>query len=345
MTDYDFPGDDPQNPASRQRIYLRTAPDIANRLLGRIRRSHQEGYRLVQIGVPEIDRALTIYPGSVTALVGRPGMGKSMLCKAMARAELDRIRRDGTGDSECVVYVTLEEPEEKLAVQIGRLPFAWRDVMRGTLGDQAEAERAAVGVAKTLRNLYVVAQVGSVNGKRVPPLTTGQIYDTIEAIQSDYGMRPTLVVLDYLQLIQGDQIRTERKKTEMVMAASAGAVRIARALEAPVIMAVQASRDTDTNSPPIPKLRDMQWASAIEQDVDIALGLCRPAATSEIQDAIAKKGFAEVVVGGRELTVTDSLMIVSPSKARDDGGAGKRYALHLDPVTLEVSAVAWGAQE
>lgn len=326
-------------PTQKRRAYLATSADLANELLGTIDRSHEQGYRLVRFGVADLDDNLTIYPGSVTALVGRPSAGKSMLCKALARAEVERIEREGTADRECVVYVTLEEPGKKLAAQIGRRSFSWRSAMRGEIADLEVARMEAIRIAKDLRALFVIRQVGEVNGKRLPPLTTDQIYDTVEAIADEYGRRPTLVILDYLQLIRGQQIKSERAKTEEVMQASAGAVQIARALNAPVIMAVQASRETDKMNPPIPRLADMQWASSIEQDVDIALGLCRPAAVPGIQDDIAKNGRAYVTVGSREISVTDNLMLISPSKARDDGGAGKRYAIFVNPITLAISGL------
>lgn len=328
-----------------RRAYLATSADLARDLVATIDRSHREGYRLLRFGVPELDRALTIYPGSVTALVGRPGAGKSMLCKALARAEIDRIEREDAADRECVVYVTLEEPAEKLATQIGQRSFSWRGVMRGEIGDVRAARVDAIRVAKDLRSLFVIRQVGEVNGKRLPPLSTDQIFDTVEAISDEYGRRPTLVILDYLQLIRGAAIKSERAKTEEVMQASAGAVAIARALKAPVVVAVQASRETDRSNPPIPRLADMQWASSIEQDVDIALGLCRPAAVPSVQDDIARNGSSFVTVGNRSVTVTDTLMLLSPSKARDDGGAGKRYAIHVHPVTLEIRGIDWGSDE
>lgn len=332
-------------PTQKRRAYLSTSADVANALVRRIDKSHAEGYRLIKFGVTELDDALTAYPGSVMALVGRPGMGKSMLCKALARAEVARIEADGLEEAECVVYVTLEEPEEKLAVQIGGLPFSWRDVMRGTLGDPDAARLASIGIAKTLRTLFVIKQVGNINGKRMPQLTTDQIFETIEAIRDEYSRRPTLVVLDYLQLIRGASIKSERAKTEMVMSASAGAVQLARALEVPTVMAVQASREVDKNVPPIPRLADMQWASSIEQDVDIALGLCRPAALTHVQDEMALNGRSYVEIRGRQVSVTDSLMLVSPSKARDDGGAGRRYAIHVNPVTLAISGTDWSYSE
>lgn len=333
-------------PTQKRRAYLATAADLANELVQTIDLSHRQGYRLIRFGVNELDDNLTIYPGSVTALVGRPGAGKSMLCKALARAEINRIEREGTADRECVVYVTLEEPGKKLAAQIGQRSFSWRDAMRGEIGDVDAAKMESIRLAKDLRALFVIRQVGDVNGKRMPALTTTQIYDTVEAIADEYGRKPTLVILDYLQLIRGQQIKSERAKTEEVMQASAGAVQIARALSAPVIMAVQASRETDKSSPPIPRLADMQWASSIEQDVDIALGLCRPAAVPSIQDDMARNyGRATVTVGRREVPVTDSLMLISPSKARDDGGAGKRYAIHVNPVTLEIGGFDWRHDE
>lgn len=330
------------SPAEVSRGYVRTPADVANALVNRIDRSHREGYRLIQFGVREIDEALTIYPGSVTALVGRPGMGKSLVSKALARREVQRIERDGTADTECVIYVSLEEPEEKLAVQIGQRSFGWREAMRGELADQAAARLEAIRVARDLRALWVIRQGGLVDGMFLPPLTTAQVLHSIELVATEWGKRPTLIVLDYLQLLYGDHRGSVQGKTEQVMAASNGAVRLARVLECPVVMAVQASRETDTRKPPIPRLSDSQWASAVEQDVDIAIGLCRPMAVPEIQQEMVEHGSAVVeLYGGKRVSVSDTLMLVQPAKARDDGGAGKRYAIHVHPVTLEIRGIDW----
>jgi CheY-like chemotaxis protein len=43
-------------------------------------------------------------------LAGRPSMGKSLMCKYLAKRELARIQRVGD-DSACVVYVSLEEAD------------------------------------------------------------------------------------------------------------------------------------------------------------------------------------------------------------------------------------------
>lgn len=328
--------------AELSRAYIRRPGEVTNALADRIARSHREGYRLIQFGVPELDNALTIYPGSVTALVGRPGAGKSLCAKALARREVQRIHRDGTGDTECVIYVTLEEPEEKLAVQIGQLSFDWRQAMRGELSDEAAARLEAITAVEQLMPLWIIRQGGLVGGRFIPPLTTARVMQSIEQIATDHGRRPTMIVLDYLQLLHGDERGSDRGKVEQVMAASNGAVRLARTLECPVIMAVQASRVTDTRKPPIPRLEDAQWASSVEQDVDIAIGLCRPIATPDIRDKIAEDGTAYVdLSNGRKVSVSDTLMLLQPSKARDDGGAGKRYAIHVDPVTLAIHGIDW----
>lgn len=318
------------------RDYLLTPSDLARRLYETIGETEDASYRLLSTGLPELDRDLTIYPGSVTAVVGRPGMGKSLFCKALARAEVERIRA-GDASEQLVVFVTLEEPDQKLTIQLGRLPFSWRDLRRREIADLPAAKVSAMTANKYLEPFWVVRHPGVRGGRVGEPLSCEKVMRAIEVIASDYGKRPTLVVLDYLQLLKGEgQPYTIKAKTEHVMAASAGALMMARNLGVAVVMAVQASREADSRRPPLPVLSDMQWASAIEQDCDIILGLCRPAAIPAVQEKIRTEGIARMPVAGEERTVTDSLMMLGVIKARDDGCAGRQYALYLDPVTLDL---------
>jgi len=162
----------------------------------------------------------------------------------------------------------------------------------------------------------------------------------IERIAVEFKRRPTLVCLDYLQLMKGDsQSYKVSDKTEHVMAASAGALNLARALNVPVIMAVQASRDADNREPPLPRMSDMQWASAIEQDCDNVLGLCRPISLTRVQDEIAERGSSTVSIAGVTYRVTDTLMLLVAIKARNDACGGRRFAAHLHPTGLTMFGI------
>lgn len=324
--------------------YVKTTSEVADELVAMLDRTATAGYRLITTGHPELDDELTIYPGSMSVVVGRPGMGKSMLLKSIAAREHKRILDAGTKNDECVVFVTLEEPKTKLCIQIGQLPITWRDAVRGTVADREAARMAAVYLPKTLPALMIIEHPGLVDGKVAEPLSAERVLTAIEQIYVEFGKRPTLVCLDYLQLLKGQgQPYTVKAKTEHVMAASQGALNLARSLQVPVVLAVQAARDADGRMPPLPRMSDMQWASQIEQDADNIIGLCRPAALESIQDEIANMGHATVDIAGVSHTVTDSLMMLGVVKARNDGCVGRRYAAHLHPERLTLHGVARNA--
>jgi len=320
--------------------YISTPSEIAVELNSMLDRALSPDWRLITTGVPEIDEAVTIYPGSVTAVVGRPGMGKSMLLKALAKRELERIAAEDQSGRQCVVFVTLEEPEEKLAIQLSGASLKWREMARGEIADPDEARREIVGLPKRLRGLYVIRHPGLVAGRVSDPLSAQRVLGAIERIAVEFGRRPTLVCLDYLQLMKGDSgSYSVQSKTEHVMAASAGALNLARALRVPVVMAVQASRDTDDRDPPLPRLSDLQWGSAIEQDCDLVLGLCRPISLTKVQDEIAERGVSMLTIGGVSHRVSQTLMLLVVIKGRDDGSAGRRFAAHLHPTELTMHGI------
>lgn len=90
------------------RQYVMTPADVSNDVIELLRAAKSDDWRVVDTGLVELDEVVTLYPGSLTGILGRPSMGKSLWAKALARRELERIARSGRKD-ECVVYVTLEE--------------------------------------------------------------------------------------------------------------------------------------------------------------------------------------------------------------------------------------------
>jgi replicative DNA helicase len=333
-------GRQPEAPVAEPARYISTPAEIACELNTMLDRAMADDWRLITTGVAEIDDALTIYPGSVSAVVGRPGMGKSMLLKALAKRELVRIGAEDKSGKQCVVYVTLEEPETKLAIQLAGSSLEWRAMARGEIGDADEARRQIAGLPKRLRGLYVIRHPGLVAGHVAEPLSAETVMGAIERIATEFGRKPTLVCLDYLQLMKGDaQSYTVRDKMEHVMAASAGALNLARALQVPVVMAVQASREADNREPPLPRMSDMQWASSIEQDCDNVIGLCRPISLPSVQDQIAQVGSSTVPICGVSHAVTETLMLLVVIKARNDGSAGRRFAAHLHPTGLTMHGI------
>jgi replicative DNA helicase len=310
--------------------YIKFGPDMANDVLDLLRTVKSPDHVIVRTGVAPMDNDITISGGSVTVVAARPSHGKSMMLKMLARSVMrDIMSRPVMAGSprDAVIYVTLEEPSDKLYVEIGgHLPYSYRSIHRGEVPDDTREMVNVLQGVKVLGNLVTIEHPGLINGRMAPPITTDMIVHTIERLATTYNIRPRAIMLDYLQLLSANwQDNSRANRTDIVTAASNGVSALARAYRCPVIVAAQAARGVDDRKLKIPAMGDMQHASSIEQDAHTILGLWRPIIDGE----------TTVMVGEHEISVTSKTMLVRVAKSRADGAGGKLYALNFDPVTLD----------
>lgn len=335
--------DTPASPALDPSAYVMTSAALATDVVEWLRRVQSQDWRLVTLGHHALDRDIAIYPGSLTGILGRPSMGKSMVCKWIARREVRGIVESGR-EGECVVYVTLEEAPAVIGMALDGWDLSIQDVVRGRF-DLEDATRRALYLAKL--PLFLIRHPGLLAGRVAPALTPQRLYESIEQLVADYPsdpakprMRPTLVILDYVQLLQGDDLAmTEQTKTAQVTAAIEGAKNLAVRLQVPVVMAVQAGRQTDHRADFMPTMTDAQWASAIEQACDLVLGVHRPVRRDDLADDLGSGGPVHVKVNGKSYLVNNRLMVLGLVKQRAGKGTG-RYPVYMDPVDLELHEMA-----
>lgn len=84
-----------------------------------------------------------------------------------------------------------------------------------------------------------------------------------------------LIIVDYLQLMQGSGRNNSDNRVQEVSEISRGLKLIARELDVPVVALSQLSRSVESRHPQIPQLADLRESGSIEQDADLVMFLYR----------------------------------------------------------------------
>lgn len=273
----------------------------------------------IQFGISCIDKlVIPMRPGDLVSIIARPGHGKTSLMAYLARQEANRIVARNKIDKEAVVYVTWEQSAEELeAFFQADGQYSVSDVAWGRV-DLDIIRKKAIGRARI--PIWVIGHGISRVGKMIPRMTPEVILGAIETMQIDFGIKPTLMLFDYIQLIPIPNVKDRvQQVTEVPIRVKELALRIG----APAVVGVQASRNVDSKAEKIPEMRDAQWSSSIEQTSDKVFGLWRPWQTEE-PNAVLK------LLNGEGFRVNEWLLVMRLLKQRGDRGR-HTWALYFEP--------------
>ena len=226
-------------------------------------------------GFPALDNVIVGLSGSDLILVGaRPGMGKTAFAMNIATQAAEKL-----GKTVCVF--SLEMSGEQLAL---RMLSSEAQVdgykMRTGRIDDPEWKSIAYAASK-LAELDILID-------DTPGASVANIIAKMRRVKN-----PGLIVIDYLQLMQGDERRRSDNRVQEVGDISRGLKLLAKKLNIPVIACAQLSRGPESRTDKRPMLSDLRDSGAIEQDADIVLFLYRD---EYYKDKENTRSLAEVIV-------------------------------------------------
>jgi len=262
----------------------------------------------ITFGIDAVDkRVIPMRPGDLVSIIARPGHGKTSFMAFLARKEAARIVERGTAEKEVVVYVTWEQSAEELEgfFQTDG-EYSSSDIAWGRI-DLDEVRKRAVKRANL--PIWVIGHGISRAGLDVPRMTTEIVLSAIETMEADFGVKPALMLFDYMQLIP---VRGYRDRVQQVTEVPIRVKKLALRIGTPAVVGVQARREVDERKQKIPEIRDAQWASSIEQTSDKVFGLWRPWLTE--RPNIPIKLLEE------EYEVTETLFVLRMLKQRFEVG-------------------------
>jgi len=124
-----------------------------------------------------------------------------------------------------------------------------------------------------------------------PALTPNEVRTRARRLKREHGLG--LIVIDYLQLMQGSGNSRENRATE-ISEISRNLKAMAKELDVPVIALSQLNRSLEQRPNKRPVMSDLRESGAIEQDADLIVFIYRDEVYNEDSP---DKGTAEIIIG------------------------------------------------
>ena len=193
-------------------------------------------------------------------IAGRPSMGKTSLALNIARNAAVEHRA-------CVALFSLEMSRDSL---VTRLVSSESGI---------NARRIRFGEHKTEEEERKVMEATGVLSEApiyvddTPMIRMAEMRS--KALRLNYERGIDLVILDYLQLMQGESSGRGENRVQEISYLSRSLKALAREINAPVLAASQLSRAVEWRASHEPQLSDLRESGSIEQDADVVLFIYR----------------------------------------------------------------------
>src|SRR3954449_2728138 len=248
---------------------LTTAVDMAAR-------AYQRDGKLsgLATGLADMDRMMGgLQHSDLVILAGRPGMGKTSLATNIAyniaKAWRGEVRPDGRTESVnggIVGFFSLEMSAEQLATRIisEQTEIPSYRIRRGEI-DPTDFDR----IAQMAREMETIPlYIDDTGGISISQLTA-----RARRLKRQRGL--DLIVVDYIQLIQGSSKKSSENRVQEITEITTGLKALAKELEVPIIGLSQLSRQVENRDDKRPQLSDLRESGSIEQDADMVVFVFR----------------------------------------------------------------------
>lgn len=230
------------------------------------------------------------HPSDLVILAARPAMGKTALA-------LNFVKNAALVGGVAVGVFSLEMGRDQL---VTRLLSTIGEVESGGLRTgklSGEDWERLLDAAELLRSV-------SIHIDDTPGVTITDVRARARRLKAacpDLG----LIVIDYLQLMQGDDPRASRQ--QQISDISRGLKILAKDLKVPVIALSQLNRAVEKREDKRPMVSDLRESGAIEQDADVIMFIYRDEIYNEDSP---DKGLAEVIIAKQRNGPTGTVKLV-----------------------------------
>ena len=239
--------------------------DVTNEVFQEIvARMSGEGQNIaIPTGFSTLDQLVGLGKGDLVILAARPSMGKTAFALNIALNVAGKNHRDES-EKKTVALFSLEMGADQLVSRMicseGMLDS--EKIKKGTLDNDDMMKLETAVHFLNQKNIFIEDSAF---------IKVNEVKAKCKLLKNEHGL--DLVVIDYLQLLQGSK-RTDNRQQE-VSEISRSLKQMARELECPVIALSQLSRSVESRHDKRPMMSDLRESGSIEQDADIVSFLYR----------------------------------------------------------------------
>ena len=239
--------------------------DVTNEVFQEIvARMSGEGQNIaIPTGFSTLDQLVGLGKGDLVILAARPSMGKTAFALNIALNVAGKNHRDES-EKKTVALFSLEMGADQLVSRMicseGMLDS--EKIKKGTLDNDDMMKLETAVHFLNQKNIFIEDSAF---------IKVNEVKARCKLLKNEHGL--DLVVIDYLQLLQGSK-RTDNRQQE-VSEISRSLKQMARELECPVIALSQLSRSVESRHDKRPMMSDLRESGSIEQDADIVSFLYR----------------------------------------------------------------------
>jgi replicative DNA helicase len=214
-----------------------------------------------------------LHKSDLIIVAGRPGMGKSALATNIGFAAAKRFLKDQEDGIEPdksagapVALFNLEMSSDQIATRIlaEQSGISSENLRMGKISQQEFRHLARAAADLQTLPLYI---------DDTPGLTIAALRTRARRLKRQKGIG--MVIVDYLQLLQGTGRNSNENRVQEISEISRGLKQLAKELDVPVIGLSQLSRQVEQREDKRPQLSDLRESGSIEQDADIVLFIYR----------------------------------------------------------------------
>src|SRR5690349_17442341 len=227
----------------------------------------------IATGLRDLDTKMGgLQASDLIIVAGRPGMGKTALATNIAyniaKAHRAEVQADGTMKSVnggIVGFFSCEMSAEQLATRIlaEQTSIASSMIRRGGITETDFEKIRDYSIELQSLPLYVDETGG---------LSISQLTARARRLKRQRGL--DLIVIDYIQLLQGSGKRSDNRVQE-ITEITTSLKALAKELSVPIIALSQLSRQVESRDDKRPQLSDLRESGSIEQDADVVMFVYR----------------------------------------------------------------------